>query len=216
MKMSNYRKVLVALIPVVLLASGCSGVVEEKKMEDSERYIKAPVQDVVDEWMTARNGTIKAAGNEAFYYDDAETSAVDSASTDMRYDLPGQMCTAGEEGYSAYATLHVSTKVVEEPGVDLDAEVEKVADFWRSQGWTDIRQGAEGAGERRIFVTTPLGTTITYAVMTSDGRVLLNLQMKSLCAAEFDNLSPKYLGDFEERFSSPPNTTPSAASSKGN
>lgn len=218
MKMSNYRKVLVALVSMVLLVSGCSGVVEEKKMEDSELYIKAPVQDVVDEWMTARNGTIRAGGGgEAFYYDENETSAVDPTSTDMRYDLPGEHCFLTEEDTeSAYAVLNVGTKVIDSPDVDINAEIEKVAEFWKSQGWTDIRQGAQGQGERSITVSTPLGTQLTYTISNYYGPVMRVLHMKSLCAKEFANNSPDYLGDFNERFSNPPNTTPSTAPSKGN
>lgn len=79
-----------------------------------------------------------------------------------------------------------------------------------------MQRGAEAQGERRILVTTPLGTSLVYAVSDNYGTVMKSLRMDSLCAKEFGNNSPDYLGDFEERFSNSPNTTSSAASSKGN
>lgn len=186
------------LLSLGVFVSGCGG---GQRVEDSDRYIKASVQEVVDEWMLARNGTIEASGGGLFYYDSEETSAVDVASTDIRYDLPGEHCFLLDEDYeSAYIFLSVATSVVEAPGTDLDAEVVKVADFWRSQGWGEIGRGGEGIGERRIFVYTSLGTRLTYAVAMTDGRVMKILQMESLCAREFDNLSASYLGDFEDRF----------------
>ena len=203
------RKMLLVLFPLLLLVSGCG--VGGEKMEDSERYIKAPVQDVVDEWMLARNGTIKASGS-TYYYAGEKEHPVDSASTDMRYDLPGEACTAGEGNYSASAYLNIWTIPVASNGVDLDAEIEKVADFWKSQGWTDVQRGAEAQGERRILVTTPLGTSLVYAVSDNYGTVMKSLRMDSLCASEFDNLSPQYLGDFEERFSHSATPAPSNTS----
>lgn len=212
-----FRGVLrfVCVFWMVLLVSGCSGVVDEKKMEDSERYNKAPVQDVVDEWMTARNGTIKASGS-TYYYAGEKEHPVDSASTDIRYDLPGEHCFLTEDDMeSAKAYLNVWTIPIASNGVDLDAEIEKVAEFWKSKGWTDVQRGAEAQGERRILVTTPLGTSLVYAVSDNYGTVMKSLRMDSLCAKEFGNNSPDYLGDFEERFSSSSTATLSSVNTKG-
>lgn len=179
-------------------------------MKDSERYIQAPVQDIIDEWMTYRNGSITASGNAPYYYDGAETSAVDPTSTDMRYDLPGTHCYLTEDdNESAYATLHVSTALQETDPVNIDQELEKVANYWRSQGTTDIAYTVVGKHEKQISAITPLSTRLIYSVYYKEGRLMQMLRMDSLCAKEFGGNSPSYLGDFNERFNTTPTPTPS-------
>ncbi|MFW0180586.1 hypothetical protein [Rothia sp. P5766] len=184
-------------------------------MEDSKYYTKVSLQETIDEWMLARNGTIKASGDQPFYYDGEDRFAVDPESTDMRYDLPGNYCPgtviSDPETHSAYASLNVSTKAFDSSGMDVEVEIERVSEFWRSQGWTDIRRGPEATGERRIYVYSPSGLRLIYEVMISGDRAMKSLQMDSMCAREFASGSPVYLGDFEDRYFA----SPSASSSEG-
>ena len=123
----------------------------------------------------------------------------------MRYDLPGTHCYLTEnDNESAYVTLNVATSPRKIDPVDLDQELEKVSAYWRSQGITDIYPGPETKSEKRIIAVTPLGTRMIYAVRYRNELLRQTLRMDSLCAKEFGNNSPSYLGDFEERF----NTTP--------
>lgn len=198
------------LLLSLLTVTACTTVSQGGPVENSPRYIQAPIQEYIDEWMTYRNGTIIASGNAPYYYDGEETSAVDTNSTDMRYDLPGEHCYLTEnDNESAYVTLNVATSPRKIDPVDLDQELEKVSAYWRSQGITDIRRGAEAIDERQIVAVTPHGTRMMYTIRNWEAGFSQLLRMDSLCAKEFGGNSPSYLGDFEERF----NTTPTPSHS---
>lgn len=206
----THKLLLASVLPLLLILTSCTQFQGEEPIENSERYIQAPIQEYIDEWMTFRNGTITASGNNTYYYDVAETSAVDTASTDMRYDLPGTHCYLTEDdNESAYATLNVATSPRETGPVDLDQELEKVSEYWRSQGITEIHSGPETKSEKRIIAVTPLGTRMIYAVRYRNGLMTQTFRMDSLCAKEFGWNSPSYLGDFNDRFNTTPTPTPS-------
>lgn len=197
------------MLPLLLILTSCTQFLGEEPIENSERYIQAPIQEYIDEWMTYRNGTIIASGNAPYYYDVAETSAVDTNSTDMRYDLPGTHCYLTEnDNESAYVTLNVATSPRKIDPVDLDQELEKVSAYWRSQGITDIRRGAEAIDERQIVAVTPHGTRMMYTIRNWEAGFSQLLRMDSLCAKEFGGNSPSYIGDFNERFKTTPTPIP--------
>lgn len=158
--------------------------------------------------MTYRNGTITTSGPETYYYDGEETSAVDPTSTDMRYDMPGTHCFLTEDDMeSASAYLHVSTALHYTAPINIDHELDKVANYWRSQGTTDITYSTVAKGEKSITATTPLGTRMIYYVSYWNGRLMQTLRMDSLCAKEFGK-GPSYIGDFNERFTTTPTPSP--------
>ncbi|MFW0111854.1 hypothetical protein, partial [Rothia sp. CCM 9416] len=95
--------------------------------------------------------------------------------------------------------------------VDVEAELERVSEFWRSQGWTDIRRGYGGVGDHRIYVYSPSGLKLVYTLMIYEGNAVRVLQMDSMCAREFASGSPVYLGDFQDRYFASPTASSSSA-----
>lgn len=144
------------LLLSLLTVTACTTVSQGGPVENSPRYIQAPAQDIINEWMTYRNGTITTSGPETYYYDGEETSAVDPTSTDMRYDMPGTHCFLTEDDMeSASAYLHVSTALHYTAPINIDHELDKVANYWRSQGTTDITYSTVGKHKKDITATTP-------------------------------------------------------------